>query len=219
MVTPAFQIERLRSENYNSQVVEITFVHEDLMIIRVHPDRGVPSFLGGQYTVLGLGQWERRIEGVQSEPPGTHDPEKLIKRAYSISSSLIDEDGGLVCAGERPYFEFYIALVRHAEKRPPALTPRLFTLKRGDSILCGPHIHGHYTLAGVQRNDNVVFAATGTGEAPHNAMLADLLAAGHRGRIVSVSCVRRKRDLAYLAAHRELEKRYANYRYLTLHHA
>jgi ferredoxin--NADP+ reductase len=216
MVVSELQIDRLRSENYNSRVVKMKFVHEDLMIIRVRPDRGMPRFQCGQYAVLGLGQWEPRIEGVQSEPPGSDAADKLIKRAYSISCPLFDADGRLVRAGELPYFEFYIALVRQANRRPPALTPRLFALNEGDSILCGPHLHGHYTFASVQRDDNVVFAATGTGEAPHNAMIADLLASGHRGRIASITCIRRRRDLAYLDVHRELERRFANYRYLTL---
>jgi ferredoxin--NADP+ reductase len=68
----------------------------------------------------------------------------------------------------------------------------------------------------VQRDDRVIFAATGTGEAPHNAMLAELLAWGHRGKIISVTCVRRRCDLAYLGAHRRLQERYANYRYIPL---
>lgn len=210
------ECERLRCENYNSQVVKLVRVHEDLMTIRVRPDRGVPPFLAGQYTVRGLGEWERRVAGVQDEPDGLHRPGKVIKRAYSISSPMIDDAGRLVRASKSPCLEFYIALVRYADKHPPALTPRLFGLAEGDGVFCGPHVHGHYTLGGVQRDDNVVFAATGTGEAPHNAMLADLLASGHRGRIVSVCCVRWKQDLAYLSGHRELERRYPSYRYLTL---
>jgi ferredoxin--NADP+ reductase len=61
-----------------------------------------------------------------------------------------------------------------------------------------------------------VFVATGTGEAPHNAMIAQLLAAGHRGRIVAVTCVRYRRDLAYLSAHRTLQAMFANYQYVPL---
>lgn len=210
------KIERMRRENYNSQVVKIRRVHQDLMVIRVRPDRGMPPFSAGQYTVLGLGEWEPRVPSVQDEPPGLYPPGKLIKRAYSISCSLIDESSRLLRANESPYLEFYVVLVRYAEQEPPALTPRLFALDEGDRLFYGPHIHGHYSLARVQRDDNVVFVATGTGEAPHNAMLADLLALGHRGRIVSVCCVRRKADLAYLSVHRILEDRFQNYRYLTL---
>jgi ferredoxin--NADP+ reductase len=209
-------MDRLRDEHYNSSVVKVVRPHDELMIMRVRPDRGLPTFQAGQYTVLGLGFWEPRVEGVQDEPPGSYDPRKMIKRAYSISCSMLDDHGQLLRAVDSSYFEFYITLVRRAEKHPPAFTPRLFALREGDRIFCGPHVHGHYTLRGVPRDDRVILCATGTGEAPHNAMLADLLATRHRGRIVLVTCVRQKRDLAYVHTHRELEQRYANYRYLTL---
>src|SRR5690606_8327700 len=62
----------------------------------------------------------------------------------------------------------------------------------------------------------VVLAATGTGEAPHNAMAAELLGTGHRGRIVVVTTARMRKDLAYLPTHRRLEAQFANYRYLAL---
>jgi ferredoxin--NADP+ reductase len=129
---------------------------------------------------------------------------------------LLDERGKLVRASQAAYLEFYIALVRPAAAGPPALTPRLFALCEGDRLYCARRAHGSYSLEHVQRSDHVVFAATGTGEAPHNAMLGDLLAWGHRGRIVNVVCVRRRRDLAYLDVHRQLQERYGNYRYIPL---
>lgn len=141
------EIERLRRENYNSQVVKIRLVHEDLMIVRMRPDRGVPPFLAGQYTVLGLGAWEARAPGVQDEPADGLDPEELIKRAYSISCSMVDDGGRLMRTSESPYLEFYIVLIRRADGHPPALTPRLFAMAAGDRVFCGPHVHGHYTLA------------------------------------------------------------------------
>jgi ferredoxin--NADP+ reductase len=209
-------IDHLRA-SYNARVTEITRCHDDLLLLRVRPDRGLSPFVAGQYTVLGLGYWEPRVRGVQDEGMTDADYGKLIKRAYSISCPMLDEHGQLVRAAALAFFEFYIALVRFAEaNHPPALTPRLFALQPGDGIFCGPHIHGSYTLRQVRRDQNVVFVATGTGEAPHNAMLSELLVGGHRGRIVSVTCVRYRKDLAYLAAHRRLEERFPNYRYLPL---
>ena len=41
----------------------------------------------------------------------------------------------------------------------------------------------------------MLFLATGTGEAPHNYMLWELLRRGHTGRILSACCVRYRRDL------------------------
>ena len=60
------------------------------------------------------------------------------------------------------------------------------------------------------------FFATGTGESPHNAMIAELLARGHRGKIISTVSVRYLRDAAYRECHAELMRRYPNYLYFVL---
>jgi ferredoxin--NADP+ reductase len=112
--------------------------------------------------------------------------------------------------------ELYIARVLRPDDHSPNLTPRLFALTAGSRLHLAPHVHGTYTLAPVGDEDTVVFLATGTGEAPHNAMIAELLERGHRGPILSAVCVRYRIDLAYLAVHRELERRFAKYRYVTL---
>lgn len=211
------QIERLRNREYNAEITSIKVCHDDLIRILVRPDRGIPRFLAGQYTVLGLGNWEPRVPGVQREAELAGDSEKLIKRAYSISCPMLDDNQRIVRASTAEAFEFYITLVRNTSVGPaPALTPRLFALKRGDRLFCGPHIHGNYTLRRVRCDDNIVFASTGTGEAPHNAMLAELLATGHRGQIAMVSCVRLKQDLGYLETHQQLAKRFANYTFVPL---
>ncbi|MEX0819366.1 MAG: ferredoxin--NADP reductase, partial [Pirellulaceae bacterium] len=212
---PDLNVERLRTEFYNASVVSIERCHDELMIVRVRPDRGIPRFLAGQYTVLGLGYWEPRAADCQPEGDITQRLQRLIKRAYSISCPLLDEAGQLVGVNDLHFLEFYITLVRHAQ-HPPALTPRMFALEPGDRIFCGPHMHGHYTLTDVPRDANVIFAATGTGEAPHNAMTAQLLKTGHRGRVVQVTCVRVKQDLGYLATHRRLQEMSSNYRYVAL---
>lgn len=209
-------VEKLRQESYNAEVISIRRCHEDLMAIRVRPDCGIPEFAAGQYTVLGLGNWELRVPEVQAELPHKQNTPQLIKRAYSISSGLVDAQGHLVRATRDSALEFYITLIRQAAGRAPALTPRLFNLRPGDRLFCGTHPHGNYTLRRVRKDDDVLFAATGTGEAPHNAMLGELLMTGHRGRIAMVTCVRHKRDLGYLAAHREVERQHAKYRYLAL---
>lgn len=208
--------EPLRDQHYNATAERILLHNPELMVLRVRPDGGVPEYRAGQYTTLGMGYWEPRLEGCQAEELKPGQEEKLIKRAYSISSSIIDEDGDLLDLGALPYLEFYIVLVRSADGPAPALTPRLFTLKEGDRLFVGPKVTGHYTLEAVQPGQDVVFMATGTGEAPHNAMTGELLRAGHTGQIVSVVCVRYKQDLAYLDVHEQLQRRYPNYRYITL---
>jgi ferredoxin--NADP+ reductase len=62
----------------------------------------------------------------------------------------------------------------------------------------------------------VLFLSTGTGEAPHNYMLWELLRRGHAGRILAACCVRYRQDLGYLAIHQQLMQRYPNYTYLPL---
>jgi ferredoxin--NADP+ reductase len=117
---------------------------------------------------------------------------------------------------ECPFLEFYVVLIREAEDHAPALTPRLFSLEPGDRLFVGPKVTGHYTLHNVEPDENCLFVSTGTGEAPHNAMVAHLLSTGHRGRLVSVTCTRFCHDLGYERQHRFLEQQYKNCRYLTL---
>lgn len=209
---PALETERLRDQYYNSTVTKIILPHADLMILRLRPDEGVPTFLPGQFTVLGMGAWEPGT----ADLPGAEHSRNLIKRLYSISCSLIDDEGRLIRTQDTPYLEFYIKLVHPADTHAVALTPRLFNLHEGARLYCSREVRGRYTLRGLPSDGNVVFVATGTGEAPHNTMVGELLATGFPGQIVCVTCARHKRDLAYLVAHRELERRFPNYRYLTL---
>ena len=214
--TSSSEIERLRSRYYNSVVTKISLAHDDLMILRLRPDSGMPQFLPGQFTVLGLGEWEQQIEDIRCGLTQVNSSQNLVKRAYSISCSLIDDIGRPLRTSDCPYLEFYVRLVRTAESHRPALTPRLFALREGSRLYCSPEVRGRYTLEGLRSNGNVVFVATGTGEAPHNAMVAELLVSQFQGQIVSVTCARQKHDLAYSIAHRKLERQFPNYRYLTL---
>jgi ferredoxin--NADP+ reductase len=185
------------------------------MILRVVLDGAKPRAIAGQYTVLGLLPAARRVAGVQAELPGGLASDRLIQRAYSLSCPILDDMGRIATVRELDYFEFYIVLVRSGAS-PPALTPRLFALEVGSRLYCSPKLHGRYTLPELSPDANIVLLATGTGEAPHNAILAELLACGHRGRILSVVSVRQDRDLAYRRVHERLADRYPNYRYVPL---
>jgi ferredoxin--NADP+ reductase len=210
------EIATLRSQQYNATVASLRRAHSDLMAVRIRPDFPLPVHKPGQYCTLGLGMWEGRAEGCQPEIPKPGDEKKLIRRAYSIGSSILDESGRLVVLDETDWLEFYIVLVRDSAKAPPALTPRLFLLEQGARLFMGEKIAGHFTLDPVKPGDTVLFLATGTGEAPHNYMLWELLRKGHTGRILSACCVRYRRDLAYLDIHQELMRRYPSYTYLSL---
>ncbi|MCA8996840.1 MAG: ferredoxin--NADP reductase [Planctomycetaceae bacterium] len=209
-------IMELRETHYNATVVEIHLIHSELALFRVKRDAGPLTFSPGQYTVLGLGYWEPRLPETQPESLTPELEHKLIKRAYSISCRLLDSQGTLSPTATDELLEFYIALVRRTASTPPALTPRLFALKEGDRLHVGDHVHGHYTVDPIDSDQDVFFLATGTGEAPHNAMAVELLARRHRGRITNVTCVRYRRDLGYLKKHRALETLYPNYRYISL---
>jgi ferredoxin--NADP+ reductase len=47
-------------------------------------------------------------------------------------------------------------------------------------------------------------------------MIWELLRGGHHGPILAACCVRFRRDLAYLAVHEELMRRYRHYTYVSL---
>ncbi len=213
------QIAELRSKHYNATVAWIDKFNPDLMRIHVKPDVPLRPHKPGQYTSLGLGAWEDRVPGCQPEPLQPGDELRLIRRAYSISCPILDEAGNLAApAEESGWLEFYIVLVRESSNRekPPALTPRLFNLKEGDRLHMVEKISGHFTSEAVKENDSVLFLSTGTGEAPHNYMLWELLRRGHKGRILAACCVRFKQDLAYQNIHAELMRRYPNYKFLSL---
>jgi ferredoxin--NADP+ reductase len=208
--------DELAEHYYNATITMFEPTHTDLWRLRVRPDHGDTSHTPGQYATLGLGYWEPRIDDAT-------DPElddrwlKMIRRSYSISSPMFDEYGYLADYTAGDELEFYIVLVPPTEDNIPALTPRLALKRPGDRIFLGPKVAGRYTLAPVvDPSRTCVFLATGTGEAPHNAMVTQLLRKGHRGPIVSAVTVRQWADLGYRKEHEDLVARYPNYHYMPL---
>ena len=206
--------EKLRAENYNATLTHLRAHNDELWVMRVTPDEPIDPYLPGKYTTLALGYWEPRADEAHEEFKPNQEV-KMARRSYSVSSSMIDESGELL-PPHIPDVEFYIVKVKPGEEEIPALTPRLFLKGVGDRLYMGRKFTGHYTLEGVGDIDNIVFLSTGTGEAPQNAMTAELLRRGHQGRILNVVCVRYRADLAYIEQHAALVERYPNYRYVTL---
>lgn len=200
----------------NAELITFRPVHESVGVFRVRPDDGVPSFEAVQYTKLGLGNWESTVSGTGTEVLTAQELGNITQRVYSAPCTLLGPGGLVRRAEEYPYFDFHITPVPKAAHTRPRLTPRLFALSPGDRLYCGTQFKGSYTLEGVESQHDVVFFATGTAETRHNVMVAQLLSAGHKGRIVSACCVRHRRDLAYLDVQRELERRFANYHYVAL---
>jgi ferredoxin--NADP+ reductase len=215
-ILSAEEIARLRAREYNATVTYFHRANEELGVMRIRPDFPIPPHKAGQYTTIGAGYWEPRVDGCQPELIEPAQFTKVVKRAYSISCPVLGADGELLRIEDESFLEFYVVLVRDAEKRPPALTPRLFAMREGSRLFLSEKIVGTYTLDSVQPNDTVIFMATGTGEAPHNKMLLELLRRGHKGLIASIVCVRYRGDLGYFDTHQKVAARVPNYRYIWL---
>lgn len=209
-------LDALRAENYNASISWIREHNPDLRVIRIKPDKPLEPFQPGQYCTLGLGYWEPRADETSEDFSANPSQRlKMARRSYSISSSIVSESGDLVEPNTEE-IEFYVVRVPPGIEEIPALTPRIFMKGVGERIFLNRKVAGRYTLEGVEPTDNVVFLATGTGEAPHNQMTAELLRNGHQGKIISVACVRHRRDLAYLEQHETVSKRWPNYQYVPL---
>jgi ferredoxin--NADP+ reductase len=210
-------VHALRQKSYNATVLSIQKAHSDLEIFRVRPDFSFPALKPGQYTTLGLGNWEPRCPGCAEETLKPGDETRVVRRAYSLSHPILGPDGALWTSSGDPFLEVYVVLVRTVETAgAPALTPRLFLLREGDRLQVGEKFTGHYTLDSLGPDQDVLFLGTGTGEAPHNYMVWDLLRRGHRGSIVTVCCTRYLQDLAYLSTHQQLMRRFPNYLHISL---
>jgi ferredoxin--NADP+ reductase len=155
-----------------------------LMILRVAPDGWkLPDFTPGQFAVIGLpGRAPRTPWSDPEEKPP--DPDRMIRRAYSIASSSLSRD----------HLELFITLVRSAE-----LTPRLFALQAGDRLWLGPKLTGMFTMREVPHDQHIVMVATGTGMAPYMSMLRTELAGPAPRRYAVLAGARHSWDLAYSA--------------------
>lgn len=206
----------LAHSHYNATITLFDTAHNELWRLRVRPDRESGIHRPGQYCSLGLGYWEPRADDAK-DAGLDKKMDKLIRRSYSISSPVFDDHGYLADHVEMDEIELYIVWVQPIDGNVPALTPRLALKRSGDRIYLGPKVAGRYTLNPVtDPGAQVLFCATGTGEAPHNAMIVELLRKGHHGPVVSAVSVRYWSDLAYANEHRMLEERYPNYRYVAV---
>ena len=185
---------------FNATVVSRQEFTHGLLVLRVKPDDGPLAFKPGQYTVLGLPGTAPRSAFAEGEEP-LADPDKMIKRAYSVASSSLE--------GE--YLEFYIAMVHTG-----ALSPRLFALREGDRMWMGPKILGMFTLDDVPPHNDVVMIATGTGLAPYLSMLRSAYQFDANRTTIVGHAAKVSWDLGY---RRELEAfaaKYPNFHYLPI---
>ncbi len=168
----------------NAIVSETILVNAETLIVRVVPDGWeLAEHHPGQYCVIGLPGSAPRCD--LSEPDEQEvDPDKMIIRAYSIASA----------SNQQKHMEFYVTLVRSG-----ALTPRLFSLKRGDRVHLGQKVTGVFTLKEIPEESNLVLMATGTGLAPYMSMIRTFLTPESKRRFCVIHGARHSWDLGYSA--------------------
>lgn len=188
----------MAEDQTNAEVIHRSELTPELAVFRVRPEGWeLPDFTPGQFAVLGLPDNAPRIEGAdadEDEPTG-----KLIKRAYSISSS----------SKQKEYVEFFVALVRSG-----ALTPRIFALKEGDGLFLSKKFSGMFTLDMVPAEANIILAATGTGVAPYMSMIRSLFSASTKRRFALLHGARHSWDLGYRQELSTLSYERPNFAYL-----
>lgn len=165
----------------NATLLDRIDISPELVIFRFLPDAGVPDFHPGQYLAVGLPGSHPRAEWAHPENP-TPDPDKIIKRAYSIASS----------PSQKEFIEIYVALLPTGN-----LTTRLATLKPNDRIFAAPKITGTFTINDIPSDHNLIFVSTGTGLAPYISMMSDPTTWSEGRHVTLIHGVRKKIDLAY----------------------
>jgi ferredoxin/flavodoxin---NADP+ reductase len=174
---------RMAAPAPNAVLAQRTELAPGLAIFRIAPDGWpLPPFTPGQFAVIGLPASAPRVPLSDPEEPG--NPERFIRRAYSIASS----------SRSREYVEIFANLVRSGE-----LTPRLFALPVGGRLWLGPKIKGMFTLRDIPRDAHLAMISTGTGLAPYMSMLRTELDCSGNRRIAVLHGARHSWDLGYAA--------------------
>lgn len=93
-----------------AKITYMELLREDLVVIRIVPENGMPEYKTGQFLTIGV--------PIPSE-------QKVVRRAYSIASH----------AENRDYFEFVIRWVR--KPLPGRVTTELFYANVGDEVSLG----------------------------------------------------------------------------------
>ncbi len=152
-----------------------------LLYLRVRPDNPGFHFSPGQFAILGLRGSSARnpLAASEENPP---DPDRLIRRAYSIASSNRTPE----------ILEFYLVLVPDG-----ALSPRLFALEPGERLYVGAKASGTFTLDRVPESRDLILISTGTGIAPFMSMVRSLHRCDLERRFILLHGARHGEDLGY----------------------
>lgn len=188
-----------RDTGYNATLEERLLVTPRLAILRVRPDQGGIPFTPGQFLVLGLQRREPRVPEADPEEVAPERLERLVRRAYSISSG----------SDRREYLEFYVSLVSSGE-----LTPRLFALPVGGRLYMDTTPRGLFTLDQVPLTSRVLLVATGTGLAPYVSMVRSHALGCPTQPLAVLHGARYSWDLGYRGELESLQRHCPRFRYL-----
>jgi ferredoxin/flavodoxin---NADP+ reductase len=170
------------------QRVKITWRKDyapDLWSIRVEPEQKL-AFKPGQYATLGV------------EEDG-----HLIERAYSITSSPLEDE-----------IEFFFELVPEGD-----LSPRLYKLRTGDAFVMRRQAKGRFTLDETSGHKQHYLVATVTGVAPYVSMVRTAVREANQGkppdfRIVVLQSASRSWEFAYREELQALAERHEWFKYI-----
>jgi len=186
-------------DEYNS-TVEIHRSSLEAVILRIYPDYPCRPFSPGQYGSLGL---------------ISDKTNKLVKRAFSISSSIIDFDTkNIIKQKDLNYYEFYINKIPINYKGREQITPKIFRLKDGDRIFCGEKIVGQYIVPTRDKLKNILLISTHTGESPNNAIINQLLLNNSSLNISNINVGNSDWNSLYKDEHDLIQKLNKNYKFI-----
>ncbi len=183
------------AQELNAIVIRRVELNHELALFRIQPDGWTyPEFRAGQFANIGLPWTAPKFEGCEPDTATPTDPEEIIRRSYSISSSPAE-------AKQFNYVELYIDLVKTG-----IFSPRLWMLHPGDKLWMMTRPAGMFTMQNVAEGKHHVYVATGTGLSPYMAMLRTELHKPGETRFAVLHGVRHADDLGFQAELETMER-------------
>ena len=145
-----------------AKIVYMELLKEDLVVLRIVPENGMPEYTTGQFLTIGV--------PIPSE-------QKIVRRAYSIASHPENRD----------YFEFVIRWVR--KPLPGRVTTELFYANVGDEVSLGIPTGQELLIDdklpnGQPDTRRIICVGGGTGIAPFVAYAKHLHDVGDKRQVV-----------------------------------
>ncbi len=167
-----------------AKVIYTQFLREDLVIIRIVPENGMPDYVTGQFVTIGM--------------PIPNENYKLVRRAYSIASH----------PENRKYYEFVIRWVR--KPLPGRVTTELFYASEGDELYIGNPTGKALTINetlhdGKKDERRIICVGGGTGLAPFIAFANHLHDIGDKREIIVLHGASYVDELSYKKMLTDLE--------------